>query len=58
MLRFKRLEFEIVCEDFSNIIGFLIDGFVYKGIFLSGVEIVVVFSFVKFREEWFRNLEN
>lgn len=55
--KLKRTELEIACEDFSNIIGSLNDGIVYKGTLSSGVEIAVVSSTVKTREEWSKNLE-
>lgn len=55
--KLKRSELELACEDFSNIIGSLNDGTVYKGTLSSGVEIAVVSSTVKSREHWSRNLE-
>jgi len=55
--KLKRAELEIACEDFSNIIGSLNDGIVYKGTLSNGVEIAVVSSTVKSHEGWSRNLE-
>ncbi|KAK7333192.1 hypothetical protein VNO80_29957 [Phaseolus coccineus] len=42
----KRTELEVACEYFSNIIGSLPDGTIYKGTLSSGVEIAVVSSAV------------
>ncbi|XP_074267807.1 putative inactive receptor-like protein kinase At3g56050 [Silene latifolia] len=53
----KRPELEIACEEFSNIIGSLEDGTVYKGTLSSGVEIAVVASSVKSSDEWSKKLE-
>lgn len=55
--KLKRTELELACEDFSNIIGSLNDGTVYKGTLSSGIEIAVVASSVKSPEEWSRKLE-
>ncbi|KAH9601977.1 hypothetical protein KSS87_000350 [Heliosperma pusillum] len=55
--KLKRPELEIACEEFSNIIGSLEDGTVYKGTLSSGVEIAVVASSVKSSEEWSKKLE-
>lgn len=55
--KLKRAELELACEDFSNIIGSLNDGTVYKGTLSSGIEIAVVASSVKSPEEWSRKLE-
>lgn len=58
MPKLKRVELEAACEDFSNIIGTLNDGTVYKGTLSSGIEIAVVASSVKSSEEWSRKLES
>ncbi|GAB4824297.1 hypothetical protein Ancab_007183 [Ancistrocladus abbreviatus] len=55
--KLKKQELDMACEDFSNIIGSLSDGTVYKGTLSSGVEIAVVSSTVKSREHWSRKLE-
>ncbi|XP_021716293.1 probable inactive receptor-like protein kinase At3g56050 [Chenopodium quinoa] len=55
--KLKRAELETACEDFSNIIGTLNDGTVYKGTLSSGIEIAVVATSVKSSEEWSRKLE-
>lgn len=55
--KLKRAELETACEDFSNIIGSLNDGTVYKGTLSSGIEIAVVASSVKSSEDWSRKLE-
>ena len=56
--KLKRAELESACEDFSNIIGSLSDGTVYKGTLSSGIEIAVVASSVKSSQDWSRNLES
>ncbi|KAL9275674.1 Inactive receptor-like serine/threonine-protein kinase-like protein, partial [Drosera capensis] len=53
----KRLELEAACEEFSNIIGSLSDGTVYKGTLSSGVEIAVVSTFVKSSQLWTPDLQ-
>ncbi|GAB2286098.1 hypothetical protein Dimus_020522 [Dionaea muscipula] len=53
----KRSELEVACEEFSNIIGSLSDGTVYKGTLSSGVEIAVVSTSVKSCQDWTTNLE-
>nr|UKD60040.1 receptor kinase-like protein 1 [Centaurium erythraea] len=55
--KLNRPELEIACEDFSNIIGSLTDGTVYKGTLSSGVEIAVTSKAVKSGKEWPKNLE-
>ncbi|XAR60762.1 Non-specific serine/threonine protein kinase [Bertholletia excelsa] len=55
--RLQRLELETACEDFSNIIGSLSDGIVYKGTLSSGVEIAVTSTAVKSPEDWSRKSE-
>ncbi|XP_052211261.1 probable inactive receptor-like protein kinase At3g56050 isoform X2 [Diospyros lotus] len=53
----QRSELETACEDFSNIIGSLSDGTVYKGTLSSGVEIAVTSTAVRSAEDWSKNLE-
>ncbi|WVY94402.1 hypothetical protein V8G54_033490 [Vigna mungo] len=53
----KKTELEVACEYFSNIIGSLPDGTVYKGTLSSGVEIAVVSSAVTSSHHWSKNLE-
>ncbi|BAT88306.1 hypothetical protein LR48_Vigan09g129300 [Vigna angularis] len=53
----KKTELEVACEYFSNIIGSLPDGTVYKGTLSSGVEIAVVSSAVTSSHNWSKNLE-
>ncbi|KAK7305446.1 hypothetical protein VNO77_43352 [Canavalia gladiata] len=53
----KRSELEAACEDFSNIIGSLPDGTIYKGTLSSGVEIAVAFSAVTSSQNWSKNME-
>ncbi|KAK9727323.1 hypothetical protein RND81_05G273700 [Saponaria officinalis] len=55
--KLKRPELEIACEDFSNIIGSLLDATVYKGILSTGVDIAVVATSVKSPEQWTQTLE-
>ncbi|KAK9279153.1 hypothetical protein L1049_012830 [Liquidambar formosana] len=55
--KLKRSELETACEDFSNIIGSLSDGIVYKGTLSSGVEIAVTSSAMTSSEDWSKNLE-
>ncbi|KAF1891005.1 hypothetical protein Lal_00001139 [Lupinus albus] len=53
----KRAELDAACEDFSNIIGSLPDGTVFKGTLSSGVEIAVVSSAVTSSQNWSKNME-
>ncbi|KAL2333001.1 hypothetical protein Fmac_014214 [Flemingia macrophylla] len=53
----KRTELEAACEDFSNIIGSLPDGTIYKGTLSSGVEIAVASSAVTSFQNWSKNME-
>ncbi|KAL2317457.1 hypothetical protein Fmac_031333 [Flemingia macrophylla] len=53
----KRGELEAACEYFSNIIGSLPDGTVYKGTLSSGVEIAVVSSAVITAQNWSKSME-
>ncbi|CAI9107032.1 OLC1v1006299C2 [Oldenlandia corymbosa var. corymbosa] len=55
--KLQRSELEVACEDFSNIIGALSDGTVYKGTLSSGVEIAVTSTAVKSAKDWSKNLE-
>ncbi|KAM7527644.1 hypothetical protein LguiB_031054 [Lonicera macranthoides] len=55
--KLQRSELETACEDFSNIIGTLPDGTVYKGTLSSGVEIAVTSAVVKSAQDWSKNLE-
>ncbi|KAL7264249.1 hypothetical protein ACSBR1_002244 [Camellia fascicularis] len=55
--KLQRSELEAACEDFSNIIGSISDGTVYKGTLSSGVEIAVTSTAVKSAEDWSKNLE-
>lgn len=55
--KLQRSELETACEDFSNIIGSLSDGTVYKGTLSSGVEIAVTSTAVKSANDWSENLE-
>ncbi|QCE00931.1 serine/threonine kinase [Vigna unguiculata] len=53
----KRGEIEAACEYFSNIIGSLPDGTVYKGTLSSGVEIAVASSAVNTAQKWSKSME-
>lgn len=53
----KRGELEAACEYFSNIIGSLPDGTVYKGTLSSGVEIAVASSAVITAQNWSKSME-
>ncbi|OIW20183.1 hypothetical protein TanjilG_06571 [Lupinus angustifolius] len=55
--RLERAELDAACADFSNIIGSLPDGTVYKGTLSSGVEIAVVSSAVTSSQKWSKNME-
>lgn len=55
--KLKRSELETACEDFSNIIGSLSDGKVYKGTLSNGVEIAVTSTAVPSPEDWSKTLE-
>ncbi|XP_056165935.1 probable inactive receptor-like protein kinase At3g56050 isoform X1 [Syzygium oleosum] len=56
--KLQRSELEAACEDFSNIIGTLSDGTVYKGTLSSGVEIAVTSSAAASPDDWSKNLES
>ncbi|XP_027334074.1 inactive receptor-like serine/threonine-protein kinase At2g40270 [Abrus precatorius] len=53
----KRTELEAACEDFSNIIGSLPNGTIYKGTLSSGVEIAVACSTVTSSKNWSKHVE-
>ncbi|KAI9118234.1 hypothetical protein K1719_010566 [Acacia pycnantha] len=53
----RRGEVEAACEDFSNIIGSIPEGTVYKGTLSSGVEIAVVSTAVKSSKYWPKTME-
>lgn len=53
----KRAELEAACEYFSNIIGSLPDGTVYKGTLSSGVEIAVASFAVTTAQNWSKSME-
>ncbi|KAF7833793.1 putative inactive receptor-like protein kinase [Senna tora] len=53
----KRAELEAACEDFSNIIGSLPEGTVYKGTLSSGIEIAVVSTAVTSSQNWSKHME-
>ncbi|XP_057483328.1 probable inactive receptor-like protein kinase At3g56050 [Actinidia eriantha] len=55
--KLQRSELETACEDFSNVIGSLSDGMVYKGTLSSGVEIAVKSIAVKSAADWSKSLE-
>lgn len=55
--KLKRLELEIACEDFSNVVGTSSIGTIYKGTLSSGVEIAVASVAVKSANHWSLNLE-
>ncbi|KAF2297353.1 hypothetical protein GH714_021852 [Hevea brasiliensis] len=55
--KLKRSELEAACEDFSNIIGYFLNGTVYKGTLSSGVEIAVTSTTVISLKDWSKNLQ-
>lgn len=55
--KLQRSELETACEDFSNIIGSLPNGTIYKGTLSSGVEIAVTTTAAKSAEDWSENVE-
>lgn len=55
--KLHRSELEIACEDFSNIIGSLSNGTVYKGTLSSAVEIAVTSTTAMSAKDWSKNLE-
>ncbi|KAJ6946291.1 hypothetical protein NC651_001137 [Populus alba x Populus x berolinensis] len=56
VVRFSRMELEVACEDFSNIIGSSPDSLVYKGTVKGGPEIAVISLGIK-EEHWTGYLE-
>jgi len=56
VVRFSRMELEVACEDFSNIIGSSPDSLVYKGTVKGGPEIAVISLCIK-EEHWTGYLE-
>ncbi|XP_018502532.2 probable inactive receptor-like protein kinase At3g56050 [Pyrus x bretschneideri] len=55
--KLNRSELEAACEDFSNVIGSLSDGNVYKGTLSSGVEIAVTSITTESAAGWTKSLE-
>ncbi|XP_050139300.1 probable inactive receptor-like protein kinase At3g56050 [Malus sylvestris] len=55
--KLNRSELEAACEDFSNVIGSLSDGNVYKGTLSSGVEIAVTSITMESAANWTKSLE-
>nr|GMD69242.1 probable inactive receptor-like protein kinase At3g56050 [Ipomoea batatas] len=55
--KLQRSELETACEDFSNIIGSLPNGTVYKGTLSSGVEIAVTATAARSGGHWSENVE-
>lgn len=53
----QRPELVTACEDFSNIIGSMVDGTVYKGTLSSGVEIAVTSTAITSVKDWTKKLE-
>lgn len=56
VVRYRRQELEVACEDFSNIIGSSPDSLVYKGTMKGGPEIAVISLCIK-EEQWMGYLE-
>lgn len=57
MPKLQRSELETACEDFSNIIGSLPNGTIYKGTLSSGVEIAVTATAARSGGDWSENVE-
>ncbi|KAF6161837.1 hypothetical protein GIB67_035000 [Kingdonia uniflora] len=55
--KLKRVELQIACEDFSNIICSSLDGTIYKRTLSSGVEIAVASTAVLSAHDWSTQLE-
>jgi len=53
----KRTEIEAACEDFSNIIGSIPDGTLYKGTLSTGLEIAVASTAVTSSQNWSKTME-
>lgn len=54
----KRSELETACEDFSNVVGSLSSGMLYKGTLSNGVEIAVVSSVITSAPGWSKQCES
>ncbi|OAY74299.1 Inactive receptor-like serine/threonine-protein kinase, partial [Ananas comosus] len=54
----KRSELETACEDFSNVVGSLSGGMLYKGTLSNGVEIAVVSSVITSAPGWSKQCES
>ncbi|XP_074580086.1 putative LRR receptor-like serine/threonine-protein kinase At1g63430 [Curcuma longa] len=54
--RFSRMELEIACEDFSNIIGTSPHGIIYKGTMKDAAEVAVI-SLCNLEDQWTNYLE-
>ncbi|KAL5057652.1 hypothetical protein RYX36_029256 [Vicia faba] len=55
--KLKRIDLEVACEDFSNVIGKSPIGTLYKGTLSSGVEIAVASVSLTLSKTWTKNLE-
>ncbi|KAL6627222.1 hypothetical protein ACP70R_030948 [Stipagrostis hirtigluma subsp. patula] len=55
--KLNRVELEAACEDFSNIINTYPSSTIFKGTLSSGVEIAVVSTIIKSRQDWSRSSE-
>ncbi|ESW13738.1 hypothetical protein PHAVU_008G221900 [Phaseolus vulgaris] len=55
--KLRRLDLEVACEDFSNVIGTSPIGTLYKGTLSSGVEIAVTSVPVTLSKNWSKTLE-
>ncbi|KAF7816145.1 inactive receptor-like serine/threonine-protein kinase [Senna tora] len=53
----RRVEIEAACEDFSNVIGSIPEGTVYKGTLSSGIEIAVASSAITSSRNWSKTME-
>lgn len=53
----KRLELEVACEDFSNIVNTYPECIVFKGTLSSGIEIAVVSTVITSSRDWSRRTE-
>lgn len=56
--KLNQSELQVACEDFSNIIGNLSEGTVYKGTLSSGIEIAVTSAAAASPKEWSKNMES
>ncbi|OWM73459.1 hypothetical protein CDL15_Pgr026558 [Punica granatum] len=57
VLKLKRSELEIACEDFSNVVRTSSMGTIYKGTLSSGVEIAVASVAAKSANDWSKDLQ-